>query len=76
MKTKVAFRKGTVEMKTKYSWHVKWRQYNPISWLLCWLFEHYSWAPGVWAYDLHDFFCPVVQEAKEEWDSKKENNGC
>lgn len=51
----------------KYSWHVKWRRYCPISSLLCWMFENVSWAPSAWAYDLHDFFCPEEQEMKEEW---------
>ena len=51
----------------KYSWHVKWRRYCPISWLLCWLFEYNPNLLRLGLYELHDFFCPEEQEFKEEF---------
>ena len=49
----------------KYSWHVKWRRYCPISWLLCWMFEK-GWLCTEFLLDLESFFCPEEQEIKEE----------
>lgn len=49
----------------KVSWHVKWREHNPVSWFLCWLFEqNYAWMPMFFFY-VHDWFCPGYREVKE-----------
>ena len=71
---KYLFGKGRVKQPKedyKGSWHVKWREYNPISWLLCWLFEqNYSWMP-MFFYYVHDWFCPGYQEVKEAQEDYK-----
>ena len=51
----------------KYTWHVKWRRYNPISWILCWLFEqNVALMPG-WFFYLHDWFCSEEREVEEDF---------
>ena len=57
----------------KVSWHVKWREHNPISWFLCWLFEqNYAWMPMFFFY-VHDWFCPGYREVKEMAAAAKED---
>lgn len=51
--------------KTKNIWAVRWRRHNPISWVLCGMFEHqypyflwdWTWS-GVLLCRIHRWFCP------------------
>ena len=55
---------------------VKWREHNPVSWFLCWLFESDS-TDWIWSidwladilYKLHNWFCPDCDE--EEWEKER-----
>lgn len=57
----------------KYTWHVKWREHNPISWFLCWLFEQNIRYMPMFFFYVHDWFCPGVQEVKEMAKAAKED---
>lgn len=57
----------------KYSWHVKWREHNPISWFLCWLFEQNIRYMPMFFFYVHDWFCPGVQEVKEMAEAANED---
>ena len=54
-----------IEEDFKYNWHVKWREHNPVSWFLCWLFERNIRYMPMFFFYVHDWFCPEVREVKE-----------